>query len=219
MAVRIEVNDTKFIDINTLPMYHDESDGVLTFDFDELAAHLLDQGALASPSRMHGFLCGLLSAGAPDQAEYGVDALAESLDLVAHGELVDCAMQLYTASAVMLRDEEFTFFPLLPHDEVDIELRAVALADWCDGFLAGVAHMAAAKEKFGRTVTRQSSEALQDISVLALAEAGADEHGEEAEESYFELVEYLRVAVLNIYMDNGGDHGEPEPAGEEDPLY
>ena len=50
-------------------MYHDESDDVLTFDFDELAAHLLDQGALVTPSRMHGFLCGLLSAGAPNRQQ------------------------------------------------------------------------------------------------------------------------------------------------------
>ena len=95
-------------------MYDEAFDEVSVFDFDEIAGHLLEQGALASPSRLHGCLCGLLSAGAPAQAEYGLDALAEALDLVLHGELASRVMQLYTVSDTVLRDDEFSFHPLLP---------------------------------------------------------------------------------------------------------
>jgi len=192
-------------------MYHDVFDEDPGFDFNELAALLLEQGALASPSRLHGCLCGLLSAGAPPEPEYGLAALAESLDLVAHGELAGCAMQLYSASGDILRDEEFTFFPLLPDDAVDIAVRTEALADWCNGFLAGFAYVAAGEDKSGSALLGQSSEALRDIAAMAQAEAGADELGEEAEESYFELVEYLRVAVVNIVMDTDNDLPERGP--------
>jgi len=194
-------------------MYHDEFEPAPTFDFDEVAGHLLEQGALLSPSQVHGCLCGLLGAGAPVEAEYGVDALASSLDLVAHGELASRAMQLYTVSAATLRDDEFTFAPLLPADEVDIALRTEALADWCNGFLTGFAYVAAAAEKSGSVLSGESGEALRDIAAMSRAEAGADELGEEAEESYFELVEYLRVAVVNIYMDNSGEPGERNDSG------
>mgnify|MGYP003670818993 FL=1 len=37
---------------------------------------------------------------------------------------------------------------------------------------------------------------------MAQAEAGPEETEDEAEDSFSELVEYLRVAVVNIFMDN-----------------
>ena len=183
-------------------MHDDYIDDVAVFDFDELAGHLLEQGALASPSQVHGCLCGLLSAGAPVQAEYGLDALAQALDLVLHGELAIRIMQLYSISDTALRDEEFTFFPLLPDDEEDIAPRTVALANWCDGFLSGFAYAATGAEKTDGAFSELSSEALRDIAALAQAEAAEDEPNDEEEEHYIELVEYLRVAVVNVFLDN-----------------
>ncbi len=182
---------------------HDEwLDEVPVLDFDEIADHLLEQGALVSPSRVHGCLCGLLSAGATLQPERGLDALADVLDLVAHGELANSVMQLYTVSGAALQDEEFTFLPLLPDDEVDIKQRADALADWCNGFLAGFAYEAAGDDNPGTALSQPSNEALRDIAAFAQVEVDKDEDGEDAEGDYAELVEYLRVAVINIFMDN-----------------
>jgi uncharacterized protein YgfB (UPF0149 family) len=183
-------------------MHDDLIDEVAVFDFDELAGHLLEQGALASPSQVHGCLCGLLSAGAPVQAEYGLDALAQALDLVLHGELASRIMQLYTVSEAALQDEEFTFFPLLPDDEEDIAQRTVALASWCDGFLSGFAYAAAGEKKTDGPFSELCSEALRDIAALAQAEAAEDEGNDEEEEHYIELVEYLRVAVVNVFLDS-----------------
>ena len=183
-------------------MYDDLADEVTVFDFDEIAGDLLEQGALASPSQVHGCLCGLLSAGASAQAEYGLDALAQTLDLVLHGELASRIMQLYTVSRAVLQDEEFTFFPLLPDDEEDISQRTVALANWCDGFLAGFAYTAAGEEKKGGAFSELCSEALRDIAALAQAEAGEEENDNDAEEHYFELDEYLRVAVVNVFLEH-----------------
>lgn len=182
-------------------MFEEPQEEVSAFDFDEIAGHLLEQGSQVSPSRIHGCLCGLLCGGAPVQAEYGLDALVGALDLVAHGELANRIMQLYTVTDAVLRDEEFTFFPLLPDDDVEIDSRTEALADWCSGFLAGVAYAAAGEEESGKSFNELSSEALRDIAALAQAEATDDEFDDEGEENYIELVEYLRVAVVNIYMD------------------
>ena len=57
--------------------YTDED--VAVFDFDELADHLLEQGQDASPSTLHGCLCGLLAAGAPAQAEADFNAFVAEL--------------------------------------------------------------------------------------------------------------------------------------------
>ena len=183
-------------------MYDDVPEEVGVFDFDEFADHLLDQGLLASPSQLHGCLCGLLGAGAPAQPEYGLDALAQALDLEVHGELASRIMQLYTVTEAALQDEEFTFLPLLPDEEEEIALRTAALANWCDGFLAGFAYATAAADSNGSALSQETGEILRDIGAMAQAEPAADESEEEAEDSYIELVEYLRVAVVNVFMDS-----------------
>ncbi len=53
-------------------MFDPFGDEIEVFDIDELANHLLEQGLESSPSNLHGCLCGLLSAGAPAQAEAGL---------------------------------------------------------------------------------------------------------------------------------------------------
>ena len=73
-------------------MIFDGEQGV--FDFDEIANHMLEQGVDSSPSAVHGCLCGLLAAGAKNEAEVCLDALSAALDLNVHGELADQVMQL-----------------------------------------------------------------------------------------------------------------------------
>lgn len=201
-------------------MYDEWTDEVPVLDFDEIAGHLLEQGALVSPSRVHGCLSGLLSAGATLQAEHGLDVLADVLDLVAHGELANRVLQLYTVSGATLQDEEFTFVPLLPDDSVDIKQRAEALADWCNGFLAGFAYEAAGEEDPGTALSQPSNEALRDIAAFAQVELDEHEDGEDAEADYAELVEYLRVAVINIFMDSRNrDSQSKESSGNGRPLH
>ena len=201
-------------------MYDDVPDEVVVFDFDEFADHLLDQGLLASPSQLHGCLCGLLGAGAPAQPEYGLDALAQALDLEVHGELASRIMQLYTVTEAALQDEQFTFLPLLPDEEEEIALRTAALASWCDGFLAGFAYATAAADSNGSALSQETGEILRDIGAMAQAEPAADESEEEAEDSYIELVEYLRVAVVNVFMDSQAIAGDRNMASAtERPLH
>lgn len=243
MSHRTEVNATKFININSLPillkltvevprlgpgttdkgektMHDDVPDEISVFDFDEFANHLLDQGVLASPSQLHGCLCGLLGAGASAQPEYGLDALSQALGLELHGELADRVMQLYIVTEAALQDDEYTFLPLLPDDDEEIAVRTAALASWCDGFLAGFAYAIAGQEKNGDVLSQEAGEVLRDIAAMAQAEPPEDESDEDAEDSYVELVEYLRVAVLNVFTDNIATSREQDiPAKTQRPLH
>ncbi len=191
-------------------MFEDREGGVEVFDFDELANHLLEQGLDKSPSELHGCLCGLLAAGSSPQPELGLAALGRALELDLHGELAGQIMQLYQVSAAALEDEEFDFHPLLPDDEVDLQTRTIALTGWCRGFLAGFAQANQGQ------VGADSSEVLTDIA--AIAEASVDEEAseDESEGSYMEIVEYLRFAALNAYMDSRPDN---PPAGSDPSLH
>ena len=186
----------------------DSESGV--FDFDELANHLLEQGLETSPSRIHGCLTGLLAAGAARERELALAALADGMDLHLHGELAEQVMGLYAVTAAALTDEEFDFHLLLPDDEVDIQQRTDAMAQWCKGFLAGFALVAASEEEgqAPAAMSADSAEILKDIAAIAEASVDEEAEEEESEQSYFELVEYLRFAVLNVFLDNADSAGE-----------
>ena len=198
-------------------MYDDLPGKVGVFDFDEFANHLLEQGLETSPSELHGFLSGLLSGGATAEPEVGLSALDQSLDLVLHGELADHTMQLYTVTAAALEDEEFDFHPLLPDDSEDIIERTAALGAWSRGFLAGFAHMTAGAGTAAVALSEDSSEILKDFADIAQAAVDDDETEDEAEGSYMELVEYLRFAALNVYMDSRSKIQSQDFSPEEGP--
>jgi uncharacterized protein len=190
------------------------------FDFDEFADHLLEQGVQISPAQLHGCVSGLLSAGAPAEPEYGLDALEQSLDLRLHGEFADRAMQLYTFTALALQDEAFNFQPLLPDDDEELAVRTSALAGWCEGFLAGFAYRVTAADSSAGALSKDAGEVLTDIAAIAQAVTVDDEGEDEAEDSFIELVEYLRVAVVNIFLDCGADtQSDQPPPGAGRPLH
>ncbi len=192
-------------------MFDEIPDDNAVFDFDELADHIVEQGLDTSPARLHGCLCGLLCAGAGPEAERGLDGLCQALDLNVHGELAEALLGLYAVSNAALADEEFSFHLLLPDDEVDIESRTGALADWCKGFLAGFAQASAGSGQAGGGLSEDSTEILRDVGAISEAAVGEDESEEESEGSYAELVEYLRFAALNLFLELNGEEGRPDP--------
>lgn len=177
-------------------MFDDIEERAGVFDFDELADHLLEQGLDISPSRMHGCLTGLLAAGAPPEAEAGLALLAQALDISVYGELAGQVLQLYLVTAGAMEDEEFDFHPLLPDEGAEIAVRTAELANWCRGFLAGFAQVNQSQ------VAEDSSEILKDFAAIAEAEVDEEADEEESEGSFYDIVEYLRFAALNIYMDS-----------------
>jgi len=173
------------------------------FDIDEMADHLLEQGVSTPPSELHGCLCGLLAAGGAPEAEAGLAGLNQALDLDLHGELAAQLMELYAVTALSLQDDEFDFLPLLPDDSSELHERTIALAAWCRGFLAGYARAVAMTGRQQDSVAADSGEILRDLAIIAQAELDEEAEEEESEHSYAELVEYIRVAALNTYMDTG----------------
>jgi uncharacterized protein YgfB (UPF0149 family) len=171
------------------------------FDFDELADHLVEQGEQASPSELHGCLTGQLAAGGSSDPAAGLDGLNQTLKVNLHGELAQRVQELHTATLAALRDEEFAFHPLLPDDEVELDQRVLALGLWCRGFMAGYARATAATGRGDRALPGDAAEILKDIATIG--QVGVDDEAgeEESEGHYAELVEYLRFATLNVYMD------------------
>ena len=166
--------------------------------FDDFANMLMDLGALGSPAELHGLLCGQLSTGrqldadgwlmlASTQLELDIDTNDDRLALI----------DLYEQSLAQLSGFSFEFQPLLPTDETSLELRTVALGQWCSGFLSG----------FGLAFDYQrqklSDEVNESIADLAqISQIKSDEMVDQtAEQSYMELVEYVRLAATMVYAE------------------
>lgn len=177
--------------------------------FDELANQLLMEGSERSPSYLHGGVCGIYAGAGAVYPEDCLAASAQALELDIQGELAESCLRLARASLAALQDEEFAFHLLLPDDDVDVDQRVQALAEWCRGFLAAYALVISQAPAGG--LDNDTGESLGDIAAISEATIDAEADDEESEKYLFEVSEYLRFAILNLFASrleaNASDPG------------
>lgn len=176
--------------------------------FDEVCDLFVSLGAHNSPAEMHGLLAGQLAAGKRmDFAEWQQVA-REFIDTDSSFSKEDAEkiQFIYMATLTALADDELGFYPLLPDDDDDIEQRLKSLSLWCQGFLAGFALV----EKKVPDISELVNDALNDLA--AIAQVGMnddDDWNESAEEDYFQIVEYVRLAAMNIFLEYAMESTDP----------
>ncbi|MBR9912237.1 MAG: UPF0149 family protein [Gammaproteobacteria bacterium] len=177
--------------------------------FVELNHYLVPLGALNSPSELHGMLCGKLSGGARlSQEQWLLEALA-FLDIItdengvvgdSEGQGQAALARLYPVTLAQLEDSQYRFDLLLPGDEATLAQRSSALGEWCHGFLSGFGSSGLdPQQKF----SAECAEALRDLAAIANIDDGLEDEEEDAETSFTEIVEYVRMAVLTLFADFG----------------
>ncbi|WP_160152340.1 UPF0149 family protein [Microbulbifer sp. ALW1] len=183
--------------------------------FDDLANQIVVAGGKIGPSELHGFICGLLAAGArPDKSRWQKE-LAEFLDLDAvPADLLRDALQLAERSQQDLADNNFSFQPLLSSSD-ELAERGQTLCHWCEGFLHGFGI-----GKYAGELLPTSSEALKDLAEIAQLNASDLENNPEQERELFEVQEYVRMAALNIFVEcNSAADGGETPATDAPTLH
>jgi hypothetical protein len=85
---------------------------------------------------------------------------------------------------------------LLPDDDAPLAERAMALSQWCQGFLYGFGTGGAVPRD---RLSGEVEEVLRDLTHISQAsvETGAD--AEEEEQAYTEIIEYVRAGVQLIH--------------------
>lgn len=186
----------------------------------ELLNHLLvPVGALNSPAELHGMLAGKLAGGQRLEGEEWLTQALEFLDVITNeehgvesdpeGKVQAELARLYHVTLAQLQDEGYSFQMLLPDDEAEMQDRTRAVGEWCHGFLTGFGSAGIDPDaKF----SEEAADALRDMAAIVSIGDGADEEEQEAEASLFEIVEYVRMAVLTLFSDFGGESAAGQPA-------
>jgi uncharacterized protein len=176
-----------------------DSDDVLASDFDQVADLFLIEGIDLPPSQWHGCIVGLLVSGL--RADELLGAMGHALQESITGDLMIASEQSAKASLRALRDPNYGFSPLIPDDDDELELRSEALASWCEGFLQGFAAGVAGSDQ----ISTDAAEILRDMAQIARLEVDSTSDIDEQESDFIELVEYVRVVVLNLYQTYTSD--------------
>lgn len=177
--------------------------------FEDLNHLLVPLGALNSPSELHGMLCGKFCGGERlDAEQWQVEALS-FLDLItsedgtlegdAYGATQTAIARLYHVVLAQLQDADLRFQLLQPRDDAELQDRTNALGEWCHGFLTGFGSSGlAGTTKF----SEDCADALRDFAAIVSIGDGEGD-AEDAENDFFEISEYVRMATLTLFNEHG----------------
>lgn len=171
---------------------------------------LVGAGAAIAAAECHGVLCGRLCAVGEADPEAWIEECLGAPDPAdaAGGRCRGALARLYAETCSALESAGVDLVLLLPPDSASLEQRVQALAEWCQGFLHGLAMGWAGSIE---DLPADSREVVQDLLGVTRAglEPGVD--AEEQEQAYAEIVEYTRVGVLLIREELRA--AQDEPAG------
>mgnify|MGYP000091312072 CR=1 FL=1 len=178
-------------------------------DFEHYCRVFTVAGLTTNPAELQATLCGRLCGGQHLADKKVLEVAAELLDASASSiaAIKKEVLQLYSDTVEQLEDGNAVFELLLPDDEDSLHERIEALSRWCQNYLSGLGQSGLSG---GAPLAEDVSEAMRDLAAIAMADSGqrddeldpyASSIDEQDEVSFFELVEYVRVAVTLIYAE------------------
>lgn len=165
---------------------------------DDIDLALEDLGAAIGAAEVHGLLAGLACAGTTLPAAQLRSLLDGELDVALDETTFRELREINATVRQQLDDDELGFELLLPEDDRPLPERVEAMAQWCVGFLAGFG------TGTGGRATRDFPDDVRDLlaSISEFTRAESEGEGdEEAEREFAELVEFLRIAALTIFLE------------------
>ncbi|MFF7707429.1 UPF0149 family protein [Pseudomonas sp. NPDC007930] len=172
--------------------------------YQAFATLLGSAGHPVSPAELHGLLLGRCCAGAGFEPGPWLADAAEILASEPADNIRQALLGLQEMAKAELGGSEVTVVLLLPDDNAPLAERAVALGQWCQGFLAGFGIVAG-----DRALSNDAREVLQDLAAIAQVQDALEE-SEDGENDYMEVMEYLRVAPLLLFSELGGQAATAE---------
>jgi len=174
-------------------------------DYDVAASDLFWLSNICSAAHLHGLLCAQICCTQPFVADAWVEAqMKRNLNVrtlnIPFGA-VKRAKQLleavYQTSFTQLNGLGFDFELLLPDDEEDLLTKTQALSEWCDAFVNELVRLKPEQSFY----SDDAREAIEHIRTTADINQDILENDEQEEQAYMEILEYIRLSVVLIYME------------------
>jgi len=179
-------------------------------EFGEVALQLEQAEAFISPAEAHGLLSGCVCAGSRISGKSLLEPiLGFDTAHAASGRAV--LMALYHISSQQLYEADFTFQLLLPLDNAPLADRAKALMEWCQGFISGLGWAGIDAEQ---CQSEDIQSALFHISEIGKMDINSLITNEDDEKAFLEVTEYVRLAVMSIYMEFASSQGRGQASSE-----
>lgn len=141
-----------------------------------------------SAAEAHGMAAGMLCVNGQAESDHWLKELFKD-DADLGDEDQAALVKLFEQTRKLLASGAFEFDLFLPDDDVFLDERVQALSSWCQGFLFGIGSVYTASGWPG-----DAAEILKDITEFTRLDEEAE--GEEDENAFMEVTEYLRSAVL-----------------------
>jgi uncharacterized protein YgfB (UPF0149 family) len=155
---------------------------------------LRSHGAAVNAARAHGMLVGMLCLDDGTECAQWLDVIfGEDRAALQQGQL-SLVLDLCEGTRRLLTQTDFSFQLFLPDDDAALAARASALSEWCQGFLSVLNY-----EAGGRAWSSDCDEVLQDLRDVC--ELDPDVAGEDDENAYMEISEFVRVGVQLIHAE------------------
>ena len=182
---------------------------ILLMDFEHYCRVFTVAGLSTNPAELQAVLCGRLCGGQQLADKKVLEVAADLLDASASslGSIKDDVLQLYNDTVEQLDNGNAVFELLLPDDDDSLHERIETLSRWCQNYLSGLGQSGLSGDA---PLAADVSEAMRDLAAIAMADSGAGDDDldpytssidEQDEANFFELVEYVRVAVTLIYTE------------------
>jgi len=170
---------------------------MLRVTFPEIAKVLQELNSSVPAAESHGCLCGALCTTLEYPFARWLEEIVPEADTTDEVDLRREPLQLlFNDTLSSLRGDQMEFEPLLPEDDVSLTQRANALSLWCQGFLYG---FGTGQARGSQELPANVNEILTDFTQISRASVHLDEESEAEEESYSEVVEYVRAAVQLVH--------------------
>lgn len=170
--------------------------------FDWLANIYNSHGAINHPSELHGLMLGELVGGLTRTAADWLQQVyhhmgVEALDAERYANVTEDLLGFYQQTRESIDKDSSAFSLLLPDDDYALSERIDSLVAWVSGFLEGVAVSASERlQKVGEDL----QEILRDFVEICQLDSRVGQE-EASEKEFFEILEYVRIGVLNLYAE------------------
>lgn len=174
--------------------------------FIKITQILEDAELYTNASETHGVLSGLVCGGiALDKNSWQGffnDVVNEGMGLP--HPVKKLVESIYTQIISQLTDDDLGFRLLLPNDDLPLDERCDAMAQWAQGFLVGFGMVQQALNE----ASSEIQELIRDIRDISQVSLNFEQEDEESEIAFAEIVEYLRVGAMLCFNNFSR---KPEP--------